>query len=171
MRHCWYRNSSPRSRRRASISPARDVAHGASANAATGKSADEILATFASMYGPSHPSPYWAHAYDATTLLLTAIESVAVKEGGKLHVDRAALREALATTVGFQASPGHSRATRSGDCGSGHVNIYLHQGRGDDRPCAVTGGLPLPALTGHPPRPVGSMVCSVSWNAGSSRSH
>ena len=104
-----------------------DVAHGASANAATGKSADEILATFASMYGPSHPSPYWAHAYDATTLLLTAIESVAVEEGGKLHVDRAALREALATTVGFPGITGTLSCDAFGDCGSGHVNIYLHQ--------------------------------------------
>ena len=63
----------------------------------------------------AHPSPYWAHAYDATTLLLSAVKSVAVQDGGTLYVDRAALREELAATAGFRggASPGYSRATRS----------------------------------------------------------
>ena len=34
------------------------------------------------IYGGSPVSPYWAHAYDATTLLLSAISSVAMEVGG-----------------------------------------------------------------------------------------
>ena len=55
--------------------------HGSNVNAATGKDAAAVLATFEATYGGSPTSPYWAHAYDATTLLLSAIESVAVRGG------------------------------------------------------------------------------------------
>ena len=52
--------------------------HGPNVNAATGKNADDVLAAYAATYGGSPTSPYWAHAYDATTVLLRAIKSVAV---------------------------------------------------------------------------------------------
>ena len=76
-----------------------EAAHGGSVNGATGKSADEILAVFASTYGDSHPSPYWAHGYDATTLLLSA-------------------RNSQRPPV-FGASPGYSRATSSATAAPG----------------------------------------------------
>ena len=44
----------------------------------TGKTADEVLAAYEATYGASPTSPYWGHAYDATTLLLHSIEAVAV---------------------------------------------------------------------------------------------
>ena len=50
---------------------------GSNVNVATGKNADAVLSAFAASYGGGPLSPYWAHAYDATTLLLKAIESVA----------------------------------------------------------------------------------------------
>ena len=78
-----------------------EAAHGSNVNMATGKTADEVLATLESRYGtPSNP--YWVHAYDATVLLLSAIKSVAVVEGGTLYIDRAELREELGATTGFQ---------------------------------------------------------------------
>ena len=121
------------------------AAHGGSVNGATGKSADEILAVFASTYGDSHPSPYWAHAYDATTLLLSAINSVAVQDGGTLYVDRAALREELASTAGFRGITGILSCDEFGDCGTGHVNIYLHTDS------AVTDPAQLPEVYHFPP--------------------
>ncbi len=75
---------------------------GANVNIVTGKNGDAILAEIESIYGGSHTSPFWAHAYDATTLLLSAINSVAVADGGKLYIDRAALRQEIAATDGFQ---------------------------------------------------------------------
>ncbi len=122
-----------------------EAAHAGSVNGATGKSVDEILAVFASTYGDSHPSPYWAHAYDATTLLLSAITSVAVQDGGTLHVDRAALREELAATAGFRGITGILSCDEFGDCGTGHVNIYLHTDS------AVTDPARLPEVYHFPP--------------------
>ena len=103
-----------------------EASHDVAANVATGKNADEILAAFESTYGESPGSPYWAHGYDATSLLLSAINSVAVEEGGKLYVDRAALREELGATSGFQGIIGVLSCDDFGDCGTGRVNIYHH---------------------------------------------
>ena len=99
---------------------------GSNVNAATGKSVDEVLAAFAATYGEFPNTPYWAHAYDATTLLLNAIEIIAGEVGGKLYVDRAALRRQLHATSGFQGLLGTLNCDEFGDCGTGRVNIYHH---------------------------------------------
>ena len=103
-----------------------ETPHGSSVNAATGKDADTVLAAFEATYGESPTSPYWAYAYDAATLLLTAIESVAVAKGGTLHLDRTALREAMGTMTGFQGITGVLSCDAFGDCGTGRINIYDH---------------------------------------------
>ena len=103
-----------------------EASHDVHANVATGKNADEILAAFESTYGESPGALTWAHGYDATSLLLSAINSVAVEEGGKLYVDRAALREEIGETSGFQGITGVFSCDDFGDCGTGHVNIYHH---------------------------------------------
>ena len=103
-----------------------ETARGSSVNAATGKDAAAVLASFEATYGESPPSPYWAFAYDAATLLLTAIESAAVAKGGRLHLDRAALREAMGAMTGFQGITGVLSCDAFGDCGTGRINIYDH---------------------------------------------
>ena len=98
---------------------------GSNVNESTGKSAGEVLAAFESAYGvPS--SPYWAHAYDATTVLLSAIESAAEVDGGSMRVERAALREQLRATRDFEGLIGTLSCDDFGDCGTGRVNIYHH---------------------------------------------
>ena len=98
---------------------------GSNVNESTGKSAGEVLAAFESAYGvPS--SPYWAHAYDATTVLLSAIESAAEVDGGSMRVERAALREQLRATRDFGGLIGTLSCDDFGDCGTGRVNIYHH---------------------------------------------
>ena len=99
---------------------------GANVNEATGRSADDVLDAFAVAYGGTPGTPYWAHAYDATTLLLSAIESVGAAAGGRLFIDRAALREELGATEGFQGLVGTLTCDEFGDCGTGRVNIYHH---------------------------------------------
>ena len=99
---------------------------GSNVNEATGRSAEEVLAAFVATYGGTPTTPYWVHAYDATTLLLTAIESVGTAAGGRLSIDRAALREELGETEGFQGLLGRLTCDEFGDCGTGHVNIYHH---------------------------------------------
>jgi branched-chain amino acid transport system substrate-binding protein len=99
---------------------------GANVNVATGKSADEVLAAFAATYGGSPNTPYWVHSYDAATLLLSAIESVGEVKDGKLYIERAALRQEIAATDGFQGLLGTLFCDDFGDCGTGRINIYHH---------------------------------------------
>ena len=106
-----------------------ESSHGGSVNVATARDATAVLAEFQATYG-APTSPYWAYAYDATTLLLSAIEAAAVAEGGKLSLDRAALRAALTATRGFQGITGVLSCDAFGDCGSGRINIYDHQDSG-----------------------------------------
>ena len=57
---------------------------GTNVNSTTGKSVDEVLAAYEAAYGGFPATPYWAHSYDATTLLLNAIEIVAAEDGRKI---------------------------------------------------------------------------------------
>ena len=50
--------------------------------------------------------------------------------GGRLALDRAALRAALTATQGFQGITGVLSCDAFGDCGSGRINIYDHQDSG-----------------------------------------
>ena len=99
---------------------------GTNVNAITGKSVDDVSAAYTATYGGFPATPYWAHSYDATTLLLNAIEIVAAEAGGKLYVDRAALRRELHATSGFQGLLGTLTCDEFGDCGTGRINIYHH---------------------------------------------
>ena len=94
-------------------------------NEQTGQSGEQVLAAYEAGYGSFPPSPYWAHAYDATTILLSAIESVAVEEGDWLFIDRAALREQVGATA-FDGLVGTVSCDEFGDCGTGRMNIYHH---------------------------------------------
>ena len=109
-------------------------------NSATGMDASEVLAAFEAAYGESPPSPYWAHTYDATTMLLTAIRNVAVKEEGniltralgladeRLIIDRAEIRKVMGRdgAQNLQGLTGEIRCDEFGDCGEIRVNIYRH---------------------------------------------
>ena len=67
-----------------------------------------------------------AHAYDAATILLQAIEEVAVSDGDTLFIDRAGLREALTGLTGFRGMIGDISCDEFGDCGAGAVEISHH---------------------------------------------
>lgn len=94
-------------------------------NEATGESRAQFFAGYQERYGGAHPSAYTPHAYDATTLLLRAIDKAAVSDGDTLHVDRAALRDALSASA-FQGVTGDLSCDEFGDCGSGRVDIVHH---------------------------------------------
>ena len=76
-------------------------------NEATGRSGGALVADYRARYGEAPTAAYLPHAYDATTMLLRAIEDVAVVDGDTLYVDRAQLREALTRHGRLQ---GHHRA-------------------------------------------------------------
>lgn len=94
-------------------------------NAVTGKSAEIVSAAYATEYGQRPSTPYWALAYDATTLLLDAIATVAVEEGGRLYIDRAALRARIGAH-GIEGLVGTISCDAFGDCGTGRQLIYHH---------------------------------------------
>ena len=98
---------------------------GGNVNEATGKSIEQALAEYRERFGEPE-SDLWAYGYDAATLLLSAIEAVAVEDGGALRIDRAALREALYGRQRFHGLTGALGCDEFGDCGHGEVVIYRH---------------------------------------------
>lgn len=98
---------------------------GSSVNEATGKSGADIAAAYQEKYNEAG-SVYIAQAYDATTMLLRAIEAVAVAQGDALYIDRARLREALTGTAEFSGIIGELTCDEFGDCGTGRLHIVRH---------------------------------------------
>ncbi len=97
-----------------------------SVNEATGKSGGDLAAAYQEKYNEAPGSVYMAHAYDAATLLLRAIEAVAVAQGDALYIDRARLREALTGTAAFSGIIGALTCDEFGDCGTGNLRIVHH---------------------------------------------
>ena len=102
---------------------------GDNTNSSTGKSVREAHDAYAARWGPPQ-SGYWQQAYDAATLLLSTIESVAVVRGDTIYIDRSALRQALHATVGFAGLTGSLSCDEFGDCGPGLVLVYHHTDSG-----------------------------------------
>ena len=96
---------------------------GANVNEATGRSGDELFAAYHQQYNEGANFAYIALAYDAATILLRAIEEVAVADGDTLFIDRARLREALTNTTGFGGIIGTISCDSFGDCGTGLILI------------------------------------------------
>ena len=96
---------------------------GGNVNEATGRSGDSLFAAYQQKYHESANYAYMALAYDATTILLRAIEETAVADGDTLYIDRAKLREALTSTTDFDGIIGSISCDSFGDCGTGLIHI------------------------------------------------
>lgn len=80
---------------------------------------DVFLDKWRARFGSSPPGAFHAHAYDATNLLLNAIEKVAqVADNDSLLIGRKALRDAIAATTNFDGLTGQLTCNQSGDCAS-----------------------------------------------------
>ena len=106
--------------------PGPELSFGDNVNEATGKSAGVLVAGYEERYGEAPTSAYLPHAYDAATILLRAIEQVAVVDEDTLYIDRARLREALTAANGFKGIIGVISCNEFGDCGTGRVQIAHH---------------------------------------------
>jgi branched-chain amino acid transport system substrate-binding protein len=72
-----------------------------------GPAYDEFLARWEARFGGRPPGGFHAFAYDATNILLNAIERVAGQgPDGTLYIGRQALRDAVQATSGFQGLTG-----------------------------------------------------------------
>ena len=82
----------------------------------------EFLELWQEAFGNSPPGSYHAHAFDATNILLDAIESVArITEDGEIFVGREALRSAIAATTDFNGITGTLSCSPTGDCATGEA--------------------------------------------------
>ena len=102
-----------------------DLRFEANVNQVTGQSATGLLEEYEAEFGEAPPGPYWGHTYDATVMLLSAIESAATERGGSLWIDRAAVREALDATD-FAGITGRITCDEFGDCGVGLIAVIHH---------------------------------------------
>jgi branched-chain amino acid transport system substrate-binding protein len=76
-------------------------------------------------YGEKPIAPFHAHAYDATMMILAAIEKVAQKgPDGALYIGRRALRDALYATKNFKGLTGNLTCDKYGDCADPRIAIY-----------------------------------------------
>ena len=107
-----------------------DLDYGNNANQVTGNTSRQLRTAFEERYGEQPASVYLEHAYDATILLLAAIDEVAVNDGEDLVIDRAELRKALAATSEFGGIIGTLSCDGFGDCGTGAVQIARNPGSG-----------------------------------------
>ena len=79
-------------------------------------------------YGEKPIAPFHAHAYDATMMVLAAIEKVAKKDpDGTLYIGRKALRDALYATKDFKGLTGNLVCDKYGDCADPNIAIYQMQ--------------------------------------------
>ncbi|MDE0329800.1 MAG: hypothetical protein OXI78_12045 [Anaerolineaceae bacterium] len=81
-----------------------------------------FLAAWVEKFGSSPPGSYHAHAFDATNILLDAIEAVAdEKPNGDVLIGRTRLLDAITATVGFDDITGSLQCSPTGDCATGEA--------------------------------------------------
>jgi len=100
-----------------------DVRYGSNYNQSTGESAADVLGDYKAEFGESPAAPFWAHSYDATTLLLDAIAAASYEDGGALIVDRAGVREYLNGVTGYSGLIGTMSCDAFGDCSSSKITV------------------------------------------------
>jgi branched-chain amino acid transport system substrate-binding protein len=100
---------------------------GASVNQSTGKTAFEVLDDYRADHGEEPSSAYWGSTYDATTILLSAIEANAeVNDAGQLVIDKAGISSSVATLRDYGGLTGSISCDDFGDCGSQKIVIVHH---------------------------------------------
>jgi branched-chain amino acid transport system substrate-binding protein len=89
-----------------------------------GPAHDAFVSRYQTTYGELPVTSYYAHNYDAATLLFSTLERVAVQDpDGTLHIGRQALRDALYATSGFRGVTGTLSCDRYGDCGVARFEV------------------------------------------------
>ncbi len=93
--------------------------------------AQQFLDTYIANNGSEPEAAFWGHAYDATAMLLDAIEAASTMDGDELVIDRAGVREYLDNLRGYQGIIGVINCDDFGDCGSQKITVIEHLDSGD----------------------------------------
>jgi branched-chain amino acid transport system substrate-binding protein len=91
-----------------------------------GEAYDAFLELWDEEIGGVPPSGFHAHAYDATNILLDAIEAVAVElDDGSVRIGRQALRDQISSLEGYEGLTGtltcQTESPFAGDCATGEA--------------------------------------------------
>ena len=87
---------------------------------------NEFLPAYREKYGTDPTAPYHSHAYDATMMVLDAVEHVAKREDdGTLVIGRQALRDTLYSTSEYEGITGTLTCDEFGDCADAQVSISV----------------------------------------------
>ena len=87
----------------------------------------EVLDDYRADHGEEPSSAYWASTYDATTILLSAIEANAeVNDAGQLVIDKAGISSSVAALRDYSGLTGSISCDDFGDCGSQKIVIVHH---------------------------------------------
>ncbi len=108
-----------------------DVRFGENKNESTGKNANEVLADYEADQGAAPSAAFWGHSYDATAMLLDAIEASSSMDGDNLVIDRAGVREYLNGVSGYSGIIGTISCDDFGDCGAQKITIIKHDSAAD----------------------------------------
>lgn len=85
---------------------------------------DEFLPAYQETFGTEPTAPFHAHAYDATMLVLDAVEAVAQQANdGTLLIGRQALRDELYATSGYEGITGTLTCDEFGDCADPAISV------------------------------------------------
>ena len=104
-----------------------DVRFGTNTNQGTGKSAAEVLEDYEANHGEAPSAPFWGHSYDATAILLEAIENNAsVNDAGQLVIDKAGIRSYITALRDYSGLIGTLNCDDFGDCGSQKITVVHH---------------------------------------------
>ena len=103
----------------------------------TGVAYSDLRARYEAEYGEPPTAAFHAHTYDATMMVLNAIDQVGVEgPAGELWVDRQVLRDALTATEDFPGVTGGLSCDDFGDCGSQSIAVFYHTDSASDDPIA-----------------------------------
>ena len=105
-----------------------DQRFGDNRNQGTGKTAVDFLEAYQADYGERPAAPFWAHGYDATTLLLDAIDAASYLDGDTLVIDRQGVRDFLNGVEGYSGLIGTINCDNFGDCGSSRITVIQNIG-------------------------------------------
>jgi branched-chain amino acid transport system substrate-binding protein len=85
----------------------------------------EFIPSYEQLCGNKPTNVFHAHAYDATGIILTSIEQVAIQNAdGSLLIPRKALVQAMLATKDYQGLTGNLTCSASGDCADPKIAVY-----------------------------------------------
>lgn len=88
---------------------------------------DKFRADYQAAYGDEQGklSPFSPHSYDAASILINAIEKVAIEYGDSLIIPRKALAEAVRATKNYQGLTGMISCTDVGECAAASIKFMM----------------------------------------------